>query len=263
MNERGADHSLDERIDLSAVDGELPEVPPQIRARLLRRIEATLCIPGPGAPPDATGGPGTGAGPGAGAGAAAGAGAGSSIAPGAISVSSGWMAVGAATALSAVLVAAVVLVRGSAVEAPQRANSGAGATLLGATSAQPETAPAAPLATGSSPSPEPVASEPNRAAAPSSSAARDLDLAREHALLERARAAVAAGQGSAALASLEQHARSFPRGRLGQEREVLTIQALMQTGRHADARARGERFRRQFPKSMLLPVVDAALGTNP
>jgi hypothetical protein len=252
MNE-GADHSLGEPVDLTAVEHQSPDVPPEVRERLLRRVEGTLGIPGSGAP-DPTDGAGTGTGP-SGTGSAA---------PGAASLGSGWTGIGAAAALATLLVGAVFLIRANMGEGPLRAISGAGATVLGIVPPEAAPAPVEPVpAPAPSPSAAPAASEANRAGAPTSSAARDLDLAREHALLEAARSAVSRGQGGAALASLDEHARAFPGGRLAQEREVLTIQALMQTGRHADARARGESFRRRFPKSMLLPVVDAALGTNP
>jgi len=64
-------------------------------------------------------------------------------------------------------------------------------------------------------------------------------LAREAALLEQARAALAANP-SEALLRLEQHAATFPGGKLGLERELLTIDALRRVGRYREARTRGE-----------------------
>ena len=55
----------------------------------------------------------------------------------------------------------------------------------------------------------------------------------------------------------------FPDGRLVEEREALRVQALAQLGRAAEAHEVAARFRRQYPRSMLLPVVDAALQSLP
>jgi hypothetical protein len=44
-----------------------------------------------------------------------------------------------------------------------------------------------------------------------------------------------------------------------EEREAIAIQALVKLGRKEDARARADRFRRRFPRSVLMVVVDAAI----
>jgi hypothetical protein len=92
---------------------------------------------------------------------------------------------------------------------------------------------------------------------------RDVDLAAERAQLEIARTAVARNQGGRAIEALRQHAKQFPRGRLSEEREALWIQALLATGQRAEAGARAERFRKRFPKSLMLPALAQALGSNP
>jgi hypothetical protein len=92
---------------------------------------------------------------------------------------------------------------------------------------------------------------------------RDVDLAAERAQLEIARTAVGRGQGARAIEALERHAKQFPRGRLSEEREGLWIQALLAVGRRGEARARAERFRKRFPRSLLLPALAPALGSNP
>lgn len=92
---------------------------------------------------------------------------------------------------------------------------------------------------------------------------RDLDLAAERALLDTARTALGRAQGQAALDVLQGHAARFPKGRLVEEREALTIHALVQLGRYDEARQAAARFRQKRPQSMLLPVVDAALGSIP
>lgn len=92
---------------------------------------------------------------------------------------------------------------------------------------------------------------------------RDADLAAESALIERARAALLREQIAATLEALQQHQRRFPAGRLAEEREGLWIQALVSSGQSAAARTRAEKFRRLYPDSLLLPMVDAALRSLP
>jgi hypothetical protein len=101
------------------------------------------------------------------------------------------------------------------------------------------------------------------AEADSNKAGRDDSLAAERALLEVARSAVIAGQSGAALSALGRHARAFPRGRLSEEREGLWIRVLIGAGRLDEARQRAARFRKSFPRSMLIPSFEEALGTIP
>ena len=84
----------------------------------------------------------------------------------------------------------------------------------------------------------------------------------ERALIDMARTAVARGQGDAALAPLERHGREFPRGRLTEEREWLAIQALLLTGRTDAAKERASRFRRAYPRSLMLPALDQVLPSE-
>jgi hypothetical protein len=103
-----------------------------------------------------------------------------------------------------------------------------------------------------------------RTTAPASSvAATRGDLAKERELLDVARAAIARGRPEDAIAAAKEHARKWPRGYLEEEREVILIQALAAIGKHQEAEARATRFRNTFPRSMLMPVVDAALGGSP
>lgn len=89
------------------------------------------------------------------------------------------------------------------------------------------------------------------------------DLAKERELLDVARAALARGRPADAIAAADEHARRWPRGYLGEEREVVLIQALAASGRRQDAEVKAAQFRMMFPKSMLMPAVDAALGGSP
>jgi hypothetical protein len=89
------------------------------------------------------------------------------------------------------------------------------------------------------------------------------DLAAERALLDIARTALGRGDGANALAACDDHARKFPRGALGEEREAIAVQALVLEHRGEDARTRAERFRKTHPRSILLPAVLAAAGIEP
>ena len=86
------------------------------------------------------------------------------------------------------------------------------------------------------------------------------DLGKERELLDVARAALARGRAGDAIDAVEQHARRWPRGYLTEEREVVRIQALVAAGRREEAARSATQFRKSYPKSMLLPAVDAALS---
>lgn len=92
------------------------------------------------------------------------------------------------------------------------------------------------------------------------SEARDRGLASENALVSRAQAALARGRVGEALAAIAEHQRSYPRGQFVEEREALAVQALVRAGNLDAARARAERFRARYPRSMLRRAVDSAVG---
>jgi TolA-binding protein len=125
-----------------------------------------------------------------------------------------------------------------------------------ASTAPPATSVLAPAPSASA---APVLVASSRALSSADRPGHDLDLARERAALEVARTAIGRGQSASALQALAQHAREFPRGQLGEEREALWIQALLGSGQAAEARARAARFRARYPKSMMIPVLDALL----
>jgi hypothetical protein len=87
-------------------------------------------------------------------------------------------------------------------------------------------------------------------------------LAAEQALLDPARAELARGDGSGALARLELHERRFPGGALAQEREAMTIRALVLTGDRDRARSRASTFRARYPDSLLWPMIKATLDAT-
>jgi len=87
----------------------------------------------------------------------------------------------------------------------------------------------------------------------------ETDPAAELALIREAQAALRSNP-SEALRLAAEHARRFGVGALGQEREVVAIDALHRLGRDADARARAERFRAQWPRSAHRRRIDVILG---
>lgn len=125
--------------------------------------------------------------------------------------------------------------------------------------------PSAQAAVEPSASPSPVALPVAHAsvlvpAAPSASVS---SLAAERGLLDDARGALGEGDPAKALALLDDHARRFPRGQLGEEREALAIQALVAEGRVDEAKARAARFRAASPNSLFLPAIEASVGAIP
>jgi len=98
---------------------------------------------------------------------------------------------------------------------------------------------------------EPVSAGPR----PSVSSRQDRGV-EELQLLSRARKADARGDFPEVLALASEHERTFPAGRLAEEREVLRVRALVGLGRTEQARRAAARFHRQFPRSVLLHKVD-------
>lgn len=111
-----------------------------------------------------------------------------------------------------------------------------------------------------------ITSAPSASAPPARRAAdsgRDDTLVKERAILDVARTALGRGDGASAIDAVERHAREFPRGQMSEEREAIGVQALAKLGRHEAAATRGAAFRQRYPNSVLAPVIDAALATNP
>ena len=93
--------------------------------------------------------------------------------------------------------------------------------------------------------------------------ARDTGLAAERNVIEIARTALARGRIDGALATLRRHARQYPKGQLGEERDSLLVQAMVAKGDYAQARERATRFRRQHPSSLFAPAIEQALQSIP
>ena len=81
----------------------------------------------------------------------------------------------------------------------------------------------------------------------------------ERLLIEQATSALGRGQGADALAACAEHVNRFPAGQLAEEREIVAIRALVSLGRKAEATTRAEQFRKKFPESLLLDVVNEAV----
>jgi len=80
-------------------------------------------------------------------------------------------------------------------------------------------------------------------------------LSAELGVLDVARGRLAAGDAKGALGVLDDYARTFPRGRLGIEAEVLRIDALAQSGDAQAAKRHAAAFLKRNPKSVLAPRV--------
>jgi hypothetical protein len=81
----------------------------------------------------------------------------------------------------------------------------------------------------------------------------------ELSLLERAHGRLASDDVDGATATLAQHARRFPHGRLEPEREALRVQCAAARGDRDAAEAARRRFHQRFPDSVLGASVDRAV----
>ncbi len=218
------DRLPDDLLDYLNAAREPEPVAPETRARLLARI-------GPLLPPDGGGTPGGdgGAGP----------------VPGAESAGPALGAGGAATTAATagagffqgkLAVAAVSAILGAAGGATMHATFAPPKTVIvsatvAATSAPPSDLPLAPASALAAPSEEAPAPSASVAVAPPSSASAEVPGVRkstmraERILLEAANAAIIRGDYAAAIASLQQHKQTYPRGELAQERDILMAQA--------------------------------------
>lgn len=177
---------------------------------------------------------------------------------------------GAALATKVAVGVAIVVAFGGGVvvgreTAPSREATPASTTPVSTLAATTSNAPAPPAIESSTPS-TPVSDLPSAATASarpiasSSSNAPASDLAKEQALIDTARAALARGRGADALAAVEAHASRYPRGALAEEREALAVQALVVDGKPDAARARAAQFHRRYPSSIFGGAVDRALS---
>jgi hypothetical protein len=99
---------------------------------------------------------------------------------------------------------------------------------------------------------------PTAAAAAAPSLPPRASVAEETRILREANAALQAGDAPRALALLDSHARTFPNGALGEERNAQRIFALCKLGRVAEARAEAVRFSRYSPDSPMAKNIAAS-----
>jgi hypothetical protein len=85
-------------------------------------------------------------------------------------------------------------------------------------------------------------------------------LREESAAVLAIRRTLLSGDAKEALRMLERARVEFPNGALAQDREALTVRALVESGQKEAARRRGEAFLRTFPKSPHAAEVRALLG---
>jgi hypothetical protein len=121
--------------------------------------------------------------------------------------------------------------------------------------AEPQSAGAASVAPSPSAAPVEPLAESAGAGTPMPPRAGETEIQ----LLDRAQAALGANPGLA-LTLTDEHRGRFPSGLLGQEREVLAMQALMRLGRVQDARTRAARFEAAFPGSAHLHRIEAIVN---
>ncbi|MFO0565439.1 MAG: hypothetical protein U0263_07240 [Polyangiaceae bacterium] len=119
----------------------------------------------------------------------------------------------------------------------------------------------------SPPAESPTSAKPNAARPPAAAATQEVDptpiapsvgalpspvadtLAREVELLDGAREALRRNSPGEALSKLDGYAHEFPRGRMGAEAFVVRLDALVRSGRSAEARALAERHLATNPAS--------------
>ncbi len=111
------------------------------------------------------------------------------------------------------------------------------------------------LAPTQSPAAQPVSST-KRWRVRRSVAARESYTA-ELELLQRAQSQYASHDFSDALVLIAEHARRFPNGRLAEEREALRVRSLAGDGRSDETRRAFAAFAKRFPRSALLPRLQA------
>jgi hypothetical protein len=81
----------------------------------------------------------------------------------------------------------------------------------------------------------------------------------ESDLIEAAWSALARKDSAAVFAALRRHQCHYPSGRLAEEREALRVLALARAGQSEQARERADAFQSEYPKSIHLAAIEAAL----
>jgi hypothetical protein len=214
----------DDLRSLLSAEQARPPVPPAVRSRLLSRVETSVAL-----------------GVGAGAGAALALKSGTKAWLVVLAFAVGGVAGAGVTWLAKPPVERIVEKR---VEVP---------TVVTVTVTVPASVPVTPPVPSSTASIAPSPATTLAAAAPSGGSSAD-----ERNLIDAMRTALKSGDPAGALGFVAAHEKRFPAGAFTEEREAYAVQALSRSGRVAEAKARGARFRKRYPSSLLLPLVDQA-----
>ncbi len=81
-------------------------------------------------------------------------------------------------------------------------------------------------------------------------------------LMRSAHTAYAAHEYANALVLVGEHARRFPSGLLAEEREALRVRCLLGSGHTREAQRAATAFAARFPRSVLLPRIEAEVGAH-
>jgi hypothetical protein len=167
--------------------------------------------------------------------------------------------------IAAALAAAVGASAASVLRAPPRAAAPAPvADTRASAHERSNRAVDAPLGTSEGPAQLPQAlAQTVAVAAPPRSASGTGDVAAEVRLLGEAQTAIRGGEPARSLRLLDEHARRYPEGALGEERDAMRIAALCALGRDAEARRATERFLRAAPQSPHAGPLRASCGGSP
>jgi len=161
--------------------------------------------------------------------------------------------------------AAIVVAAPAPIAAPTRPRIDEAAAIPAPIAARPIAAPAPIAGSSTEPTAPPaVAPTPGSGLDPASGSpsgdlgarAPVLSGETEIQLLQRAQDALG-GSPARALDLLNQHAARFPGAGLGQEREVIAVDALVRLGRADEARARAAAFAASFPRSAHLRRIES------
>jgi len=180
-------------------------------------------------------------------GATAGAGAAGGWAPAALNVLGGKLVLGLAVAGVALGGSALWIHAQRANPAPAaKAKAVVAVSALQPQAVTPEPLSESPAEALPAPTPAPLPEAPPRSRVEQSRKDR---LSAESALLTKARAELRRGDAATAQQTLDQLRTKFPKGVLGQEREVLSIEVLAARGNAEAARRRARAFIATYPKS--------------
>jgi TolA-binding protein len=161
-------------------------------------------------------------------------------------------------------IAVAAVVSGGALGVQKYVSSGENQSAASAPKVAPAVAPKVAAAVADEPAvvaspvadrPQEAAPTPARPATVKRVAPAVDDLGSELAALAMARKAASQGDHAAALRHLRTYRSEFPRGRLSLEAEVLTIEALAESGEKAQAGRRAQSFLSQNPKSLFVERV--------